>query len=70
MTEINPIKLVFYMTKMSGGEISPFLFLFIYCASQKFTVEIIKDLQYTNETLRFKITSLLWLRLHGRMTYK
>ena len=30
-----------------------------YVASQKYTVIIIKDLQYTYETLRLKITSFL-----------
>ena len=39
-------------------------------ASQKYTVVIIKDLQQTYETWRFKIPSLLQLRLHGGMTYK
>ena len=46
----------------------------IYFTSQKYTVNnktiIIKHLQYTYKTLKFKITAFLQLRLHGEMTQK
>ena len=37
----------------------------IYFANQKYAVIIIKDFQYTYETLRFKITSFLKLLYMG-----
>ena len=37
----------------------------IYFANQKYAVIIIKDFQYTYETLRFKITSFLKLFYMG-----
>ena len=51
-------------------KISSSQFLFVCFASQKYTIVIIMDLQYTYETSRIKVTYFLKLCLHGGVTYK
>ena len=42
-----------------SGTCDVFFIIYIYFDSQKYTFKIIKDLEYTSETLRFKITYFL-----------